>query len=131
MKLHLKILEDGTLTLSPHHRVYLSKFHGKDFVGEVEKSKRSLSQNAYMWVYLEIVAKETGNMSEDLHYYFKSSLLPKVIVKIKGRKGVYEIEKLASTTKLDKLQFGEYLEKICAITGVPLPDPAEAGYFVG
>ncbi len=36
MKLHLKITEQGELTLSPHHRVYLSKFHGKDFVGEVD-----------------------------------------------------------------------------------------------
>ena len=78
-KLHLKIETDGTLTISPHHRVYLSKFVGKDFVGEVEKSKRSLSQNAYYWVYLEVIAKETGNMSDDLHYFFKSKLLPKEI----------------------------------------------------
>lgn len=93
------------------------------------ESKRTLAQNSYYWLYLTIIARETGNDAEDLHEFFRSKLLPRKMVKIKGNNGVYEFEKLKSTTKLSKLDFGEYLDKICAATEVPLPDPEEAGYY--
>ena len=93
------------------------------------ENKRTTSQNNFYWVYLSIIARETGNDAEDLHEYFKQNLLPRKVGKIKGRKGEYEFEKLTSTTDLNKHDFGEYLEKICVLTEVPIPNPEEAGYY--
>ena len=94
---------------------------------KIDKPKlvRSLSQNAFYWVYLGIVSHDTGNDADDLHEYFKSKLMPKKIVKIHGKKGDYDIERVKSTTELSKLEFGEYMDKISAITEVPIPDSKE------
>jgi hypothetical protein len=40
-----------------------------------------------------------------------------------------EIKIPSSTTTLSKIDFGEYLDKIAAETGIPLPDPEAAGYI--
>ena len=102
----------------------------KDFLLTIEKKdvwvriermtgKRSDSQNAFYWAYLTIIANETGHTENDLHELFKRIFLPPQFKKILGR----EVKMPATTTKLDKIEFGEYLDKICAETGVPLPDP--------
>ncbi|MDZ4785413.1 MAG: hypothetical protein SGJ02_04985 [bacterium] len=93
------------------------------------ENKRTLTQNAFYWVYLTVIARETGNDADDLHAYFRANLLPRKIVKIKGRKGVYDFEKSQSTTELSKAEFGEYMEKICVATEVPIPNPGDAGYY--
>ncbi len=67
----------------------------------------------------------TGENADDLHQYFKRKLLPPVFKKIRGE----EIKLPASTTDLDKIAFGEYLDKIAALTEIPLPDPEAAGYI--
>lgn len=93
------------------------------------KSKRTLSQNSYYWVYLDVIANETGNDRQDLHLFFRK-LLPLKKVTIKGKKKTHDIQIAKSTTELDKVEFGEYLDKICALVDIPLPDPIEAGYFI-
>lgn len=102
---------------------------GKQVRIELPVTKRSNTQNNYYWVYLQVIERETGNNANDLHDYFKERLLPKKTITIKGRKGTHQIETPMSTTELDKIQFGEYLDKICAMTNVPLPDPEAAGYM--
>ena len=102
--------------------------HTKFHLTPIE-NKRTLSQNSFYWVYLSVISRETGNEPDDLHEYFKQKLLPRKIVKIKGKKGEYEFEKIKSTTELSKSEFGEYMEKICAITSVPIPNPEDAGYI--
>lgn len=89
------------------------------------KPTRSTSQNAYYWVYLEAIAKETGDNASDLHEVFKRKLLPPVFKTIRGE----EYKLPGSTRELDKAAFGNYLDKICALTNVPLPDPEAAGYI--
>ena len=91
---------------------------------EKRKNKRSLTQNAYYWVYLGVIENETGNNADDLHELFKRKFLKPVTKTILGE----EVKLPASTTNLDKLSFGEYMDKICALTNVPLPDPELAGY---
>ena len=86
------------------------------------KENRSLSQNALYWVYLSVISEETGNYPEDLHDFFKIRFLPKKIVKIKGRKHQYDLEKTKSTTELDKNEFSEYMKKIESMTEIPIPD---------
>ncbi len=93
------------------------------------ESKRTLNQNSLYWVYLTVIARETGNDADDLHNFFKAKLLPRKMIKIKGKKGEYDFEKQKSTTELSKIDFGEYMEKICAMTDIPIPNPEEAGYF--
>lgn len=85
---------------------------------EEEKPRRSINQNSFYWLYLAQIEKETGNEAQDLHTLFRQKLLPPKIIVVKGR--AYETPK--STTDLNKLEFGEYIEKICAMTGVQIPD---------
>ena len=80
--------------------------------------KRSLNQNDFYWFYLNLIEKETGNDSNDLHQYFKGTLLSPRIGKVLGK-----VVKLArSTTSLNKIEFGDYLDKISALTLIPIPD---------
>jgi hypothetical protein len=98
---------------------------GAQIAIEEIKHTRSLSQNSYYWLYLDVIARETGDNADDLHEFFKRKLLPPVFKTIRGE----EIKLPASTTDLNKNDFTEYLDKICALTNVPLPDPQAAGYL--
>ncbi len=93
------------------------------------KPKRSLSQNSYYWLYLNIVSGETGNEVNDLHEFFKTQFLPLKTIRIVGKTGEYEFHRATSTTELTKAEFGEYLDRIAAMTLVPPPDPQAAGYL--
>jgi hypothetical protein len=86
---------------------------------------RSQSQHNYYWVYLTIVSAETGHTPDELHAWAKKMFLPRRFATVKGE----EVELTASTKTLSKAAFGEYLDRICAETGVPLPNPEDAGYF--
>lgn len=97
---------------------WLKEHNGKLLRLEPVQHKRSLNQNALYWMYLTIISRETGDDPMSLHQYFKRSLLPPRFIKALGK----EIKVPASTTKLNKVDFGEYLERICALTGVPVPD---------
>jgi hypothetical protein len=100
---------------------YLLSVDKRKLVVSVEQEKwvRSASQNRFYWSYLRIIANETGETEDNLHSLFKRLFLPPEFVTILG----VEIKRPASTTKLDKIAFGEYMDKICAKTGVPIPDP--------
>ena len=102
---------------------YLLKNDGKELYAVMDKVKsvRSLSQNALMWSYLEIIARETGNVADDLHRIFKGLFLPKKTVKLKGK----EYTMSGSTTELSKGDMTMYLDQIAALTVVPIPDPKE------
>jgi hypothetical protein len=110
----------------PGRLVEWARVHeGAKLAIEEIKPTRTLSQNAYYWVYLDVIATETGDNADDLHEYFKRKLLPPVFKTIRGE----EVKLPASTTELSKVEFGEYLDKICALTNVPLPDAELAGYL--
>lgn len=133
MKFLAKITEKGLDLGSDHNR---ARFHdfcrknvGKTVRIELPDPKRTLTQNAYYWVYLTVLEREFGNAADDLHDYFKHKFLPRDFVTIRGKKGKVTFERIKSTTKLSKLEFGEYLDKIAEATGVPLPNPQEAGYL--
>lgn len=98
---------------------YLEKNDGKKLVVEVEleKSRRSLDQNAFYWLYIGVIEKETGNLATDLHELFKRKFLPPIPKKILG----IEFKLPASTKDLSKVEFGEYLDKISAFTEIPIP----------
>jgi hypothetical protein len=66
-----------------------------------------------------LIASETGDNINDLHEFFKRKILPPRFTEVMGEK----VKLPASTTDLSKVDFGEYMEQICALTSVPIPDP--------
>jgi hypothetical protein len=103
----------------------LQDSEGKTFEIYRREAKRSSTQNAYYWHYLEVIEAETGNIADDMHEYFRRKLLPPKFIHVNGE----TVKIPSSTTELTKVEFGEYLDKICALTNVPLPRPEEAGYI--
>lgn len=91
---------------------------GKVFRVEQEVSTRSMSQNKLYWKYLEIIEIETGNNANDLHEYFRRTLLSPKFIKVMGK----EIKIPKSTTELKKHEFSDYMTKISAETNIPIPD---------
>lgn len=125
-----QITADGGLNLrSDFNRARFKEFC-KEHVGgwlriEHQPPVRSMSQHRFYWVYLDAIAHETGHTPEELHAWVKAKFLPRKFATVLGK----DVELAPTTTTLSKLEFGELLDKICAETGVALPDPREAGYL--
>lgn len=100
---------------------YLCTVEGKPLVVRIDKEtwKRTDNQNRFYWAYLRIIADQTGHTEDDLHSLFKRLFLPPVYKKILNT----EVKLPASTTDLNKAEFGDYMDKIAAHTDVPVPDP--------
>ncbi len=99
---------------------FLVQNDGKKIVQNLnlDKAKRSLDQNSLYWLYLGVIANETGHTEEELHRIFKGLFLPKKPVVLKGK--TYMLA--GSTSELNKPQFSEYMMRIAAETNVPIPD---------
>ncbi len=116
---------DGGLTFkSDYHRgifkQLLKDLQGKDIwlTLDSKKPKRSDRQNRYYWLYLNIIAEETGHDPIELHIRFKDEFLFDKEEEVMGR----PIRLTKSTTDLSKTEFGEYMERISVLVEVPLPD---------
>lgn len=125
-----KVTKTG-LEYNPRMYHYFAEKHdGKWCDVVLREPKRSLSQNSYYWVFVTIIARETGNNEDELHEFFKQKFLPMKKIVLRGKDTTEHVfTRLTSTTELNKVDFGDYLTKISALTGVPLPDPKEAGYI--
>lgn len=100
---------------------FLASLEDKRIDIEIKKhtEKRTLDQNSFYWLYLGVIADETGDSANDLHEYLKRKHLPPRFIKVRNT----TLKIPATTTKLDKAQFSDYMERINAETGVPIPDP--------
>lgn len=81
---------------------------------EKKHATRSLAQNAYYWSgVVGTIAEYTGYTPEEVHELLKAKFLPKTLA-IPDANGevVTELTIGQSTTKLNKLEFGEYIEAI-------------------
>ncbi len=106
----------------------LKLYEGKTFIIQLVEAKRTLPQNDFYWFYLGVIERETGNNADDLHEYFKRKFLPQKTITVKG-KNVHTFTVHGSTTQLKKMEMSDYMDKISAETGIPIPDPALAGYI--
>jgi len=93
---------------------------------------RSIQQNAYYWgVLLATIAAETGQPAADLHEFCKAKFNGRPVV-VLDRAGTIAGEQwiAGSTTQLNRIEFGEYMDQIQAWAGaelgivIPDPDPA-------
>ena len=112
-------VKDGQLNKKTFEALlqYLASLKGKISI-VVEKGKRTTLQNNFYWLYLGIIAHETGDDQNSLHEYFKRKYLPPQFITALGK----TIKIPASTTDLDKHDFSNYLERISAETGIPVPE---------
>ena len=94
---------------------------------EPYKKDRSKAQNSLMWMWLGIIANDTGNSPESLHEIFKMKFLGTEKINSLG----YSIEIPKSTTKLTTQEFTDYLDKIEGLAlsiDIRLPHPADLYY---
>lgn len=89
---------------------------------EQETGKRSYNQNSYLWgVVYKVIADNTGSSENELHEIFKRMFLPPEFISWKET----QIKVPGSTSKLDKIEFGNYIERIraeVANLGIIIPD---------
>lgn len=85
-----------------------------ELVIERKHATRSLHQNAWYWAgVIQPIADYTGYTPEETHELLKARFLPKRLAIADGNGVVVdEVVIGGSTTKLNKIQFGEYVEEI-------------------
>lgn len=112
---------------------YLKQFKpiNKDFT-EVEilirkrKSKRSLEQNRLWWLYITILANETGMLKDAMHEICKYKFLKKeTVIESTGE----IMEYIGSTTQLNKSEFADMIAELqqwaSESLNIILPSPGE------
>lgn len=99
---------------------FLKQFEGKRvwLTIDPKEPKRSEQQNRYYWLYVEMIARETGYTPEELHSLFKGKFLTSGISEVFGEK----VRRTKSTTDLKKSEFVEYIMQIEEFTGIKSPD---------
>lgn len=78
--------------------------------------RRTISQNKLYFAVLTAMAEETGSTKEEMHEAMKRKLLPTKILEL----GDEEIPVTASTAKMEKRAFSEYVEKVIAFAATEL-----------
>lgn len=94
-----------------------------EIVVERKHATRSVAQNRLYWgVYCAVLSEHTGYTPEEIHEYLKARFLPKAIGI--GRETVVIGN---TTTRLNKVEFGEYLRAVqqwaAEELDVDIPDP--------
>ena len=108
-------------------RQYIDKLPDRKYKVEIKvvREQRSIPANRLYWLWLNCIMSETGNHRDDLHEELTRMYLPKVTTIYRDR----EIEKPISTTKLDKKQFSDYMNRVQQFAasefGCVLPNPED------
>lgn len=120
------LIQDGKLRWinEAYMAHWLPKFEGQKAVLTIKKkwSKRSLNQNKLYWLWLDIIAEDTGHTPDELHTIYKGLFSPKKIIKVGKR--VFNIPK--GTSELSKGEMVEYMlnvEAEAGSLGIILPSP--------
>lgn len=95
-----------------------------------KRKKRSLDQNALMWLWLTAleVDSETGYTKEEWKDIFQSEYCPRTMIYV----GENKIEKVKSTSQLNTKEFADFLNRIQHFAyhelGISLPTPDDKRY---
>lgn len=93
------------------------------------RATRSQSQNRYYWgVVVHLISEYTGFAPDDMHELLKAKFIPKRLAVCDGNGEVcHEFVLGGSTRKMNKIEFGEYMETIrqwaAESLNVVIPDP--------
>ena len=94
---------------------------------ERKKNKRTLSQNALMWMWFTCISRETGQPVQDIHDIYCARLLSRTAVTPRG-----EIVRVyGQTSKLSTAEMTEFMNAVqadAAEMGIILPLPEDAYY---
>lgn len=108
---------------------YISKLpDGKQYDVSItpHRSRRSVSQNSLLWLWIKCIADDTGGDKDQINEELKAMFLPKK--EVVGLHGELHL-KPVSTTGLNTTQFGAYLERIQTFSaielGITLPSPED------
>lgn len=82
---------------------------GWDVRWEKHVEKRSLSQSAYYFIVVGLIADDTGNSRDDIHEIMKQKFCPKTFTELEG-----DVYSVTTTTTLSVPQFSAYLEAVIA-----------------
>ena len=89
-----------------------------------EKDRRSINQNALMWMWFECIARETGQNRLDIYDYYRSLYLSRMVTVNEK-----EVQVSSGTSSLDTKQFTEFLNHVqadaAAEFGIKLPTPED------
>lgn len=66
------------------------------------KKRRSTSQNSLYWMWIHLIASETGNEAEDLHLFFKTKFLAESPKEVLGQTIMERTTKDLSTTDMSE-----------------------------
>ena len=109
---------------------YINKLNDSkqyDVTVNIHRIKRTIPQNRLYWLWINVIAKETGDDANHLHDEFGDRFLWKVQYAVLGIKK----EETISTTALNTIQFKTYLDQINVLAGeygIVLPNPDDK-YF--
>jgi hypothetical protein len=128
-------LERGVVVLNVKRLATLTKGRKDcdlEIIIERKHATRSHAQNALYWgLYVKLLSDYTGFTPDEMHEVLKAKFLPKqlAIADPNGDiKGEFTIG--TTTTRLNKIEFGEYLRSIqqwaAEDLSVVIPDPDEA-----
>ena len=118
--------QDGRLMFDKEPSYVFSLLRNGTYTIEVKKTteKRTVSQNALMWMWFTCIERETGTPRQDIHdYYCRMFLRRWVSFKDKN------IEVVGETKKLNTEQMTEFLNNVQADAqtemGITLPRPED------
>lgn len=96
---------------------------------EIKKKvkKRTVDQNALMWMWFTCIEDETGTLKQDVHDYYCKKFLCRIVV-INGKEEIV----VRSTSKLNTAEMSVFLNKVqsdaASEFGIRLPSPDDV-YF--
>lgn len=102
-----------------------------EIVIERKHATRSVAQNRLYWgVYCAVLSEHTGYSKDELHELLKAKFLPKKMALADANGEITEEFVIGgSTTRLNKIEFGEYLRQIqqwaAEELDVVIPDPVD------
>lgn len=90
-------------------------------------NKRTLDQNALMWLWFACIENETGTEKQDVHDYYCKLFLKREVIIIGKRELV-----VSGTSKLDTVGMTNFLNKVqsdaASEFGIILPTPADLAF---
>lgn len=109
----LRTERDRQRAMKTIYEMRIDPAHPKEInIGE-HKKKRSLSQNALMWKWInevvDIVCADTGNDADQIHFWFKEKFLSPTVIEVRGQSVEYR-----TTTNLTAEEMSAYMSRIHA-----------------